>query len=116
MDPRHERVARNEAMYRAVNREIEHVSEELGDGPKDRLEVLCECGEDGCTEVLDLTVSEYDEAHAQRDRFVVVPGHEDERIEHIVTRTERYLVVDKFGEAERIAEAEEERDGEPASG
>jgi hypothetical protein len=98
-------------MYRAVNREIEQVSEELGEGQHDRLEVLCECGQDGCSETLDLTVAEYDDAHAQRDRFVVAPGHEDEQIEHVVTRTERYLVVDKFGEAERVAEAEERRDG-----
>ena len=98
-------------MYRAVNREIEQVSEELGERQHDRLEVLCECGQDGCSETLDLTVAEYDDAHAQRDRFVVAPGHEDEQIEHVVTRTERYLVVDKFGEAERVAEAEERRDG-----
>ncbi|HYY02669.1 MAG TPA: hypothetical protein VE736_02185 [Gaiellaceae bacterium] len=94
-----------------MNREIEQVSEELGEGQHDRLEVLCECGQDGCSETLDLTVAEYDDAHAQRDRFVVAPGHEDEQIEHVVTRTERYLVVDKFGEAERVAEAEERRDG-----
>ena len=111
MDARHERVSRNEAVYRAVNREIEHTSEELGEGPHDWLEVICECGQDGCSELLNLTVQEYDEAHAQRDRFVVVPGHEDGQIEHVVRRTERYLVVDKFGEAERISEAEERREG-----
>ena len=109
MDARLDRVSRNEAMYRAVNREIEHVSEELGEGPRDRLEVICECGQGGCSETLDLTVREYDDAHAQRDRFVVAPGHEDEQLEHVVKRTERYLVVDKFGEAERIAEQQERR-------
>jgi hypothetical protein len=111
MDARHDRVARNEAMYRSVNREIEQASEEMGDGPEDRIQVLCECGEDGCSATLDLTVAEYDEAHQQRDRFVVSPGHEDERIEHVVTRTDRYLVVDKFGAAEAAAEAEERREG-----
>ena len=104
-------MSQNEAMYRSVNREIERASEESGDGPRDRIEVLCECGDDGCSETLDLTVAEYDEAHRQRDRFVVVPGHEDDEIERVVTRTERYLVVDKFGEAERVAEAEERRQG-----
>jgi hypothetical protein len=104
-------MSQNEAMYRSVNREIERASEESGDGPRDRIEVLCECGDDGCSATLDLTVAEYDEAHRQRDRFVVVPGHEDDEIERVVTRTERYLVVDKFGEAERVAEAEERRQG-----
>jgi uncharacterized protein DUF2255 len=112
MDARHERVARNEAMYRSVNREIEQASEHAGDGPQDRVDAICECGKDGCSATIDLTIAELDEAHQQRDRFVVSPGHEDEQIERVVTRTERYLVVDKFGDAEAVAEDEERRQGE----
>lgn len=111
MDARDDRVSRNEAMYREVNRELERASEHSGDQPQDRFEVICECGEDGCSATLELTAREYDDSHSQRDRFVVAPGHQDERIEHVVERTERYLVVDKFGEAERVAEAEEARRG-----
>ena len=111
MDARQERISRNEAMYRSVNLEIERVSEEVRGGPDDRLEIICECGEDGCDATLDVTRAEYDEAHEQHDRFMVAPGHENEQIEHVVKRTPRYLVVDKFGAAERIAEAEERREG-----
>ena len=60
MDARLDRVSRNEAVYRAVNREIEHASEELGEGPRDRIEVICECGREGCSETLELTVAELD--------------------------------------------------------
>jgi hypothetical protein len=98
-------------MYRAVNRELEHASEEAGGGPGDPLEVLCECGEEGCSTTLALTIAEYDETHRQRDRFVVASGHEDPQLEGIVMRKEHYLVVDKFGAAERVAEAEERRAG-----
>jgi hypothetical protein len=111
MDARGERVSRNEAMYREVNREIERASKHAGDQPQDRFEVICECGEEGCSATLELTASEYDDAHAQRDRFIVAPGHQDEQIEHVVNRTERYLVVDKFGDAERVAEKEETQRG-----
>jgi hypothetical protein len=111
VDARHERVSRNEAMFRSANREIERASEQAGDGPQDRIEAICECGQDGCSETIDLTLAEYDDAHRQRDRFVIAPGHEDEQIELVAARTERYLVVDKFGEAERVAEAEERREG-----
>jgi hypothetical protein len=111
MDARKERVSRNEAMYRSVNLEVERVSEELGGRPNDHLEILCECGETSCDTTLDVSRVEYDEAHQQRDRFMVAPGHEDEQIEHVVKRTPEYLVVDKFGEAERVAEAEERREG-----
>jgi hypothetical protein len=99
-------------MYRTVNLEVERASEEVGDGPHDRLEILCECGEDGCETTLDVTHAEYDEAHEQRDRFMVALGHEDEQIEHVVKRTPEYLIVDKFGDAERVAEAEERREGD----
>ena len=111
VDARHDRVARNEAMYRAVNRQIEQASEEDGGNSNDQLEILCECGEQGCDTTLALTIAEYDEAHGQRDRFIVASGHEDPEIEAIVTRRDHYLVVDKFGEAEKIAEAEERRQG-----
>jgi hypothetical protein len=110
MDARHERVSQNEAVYRAVNREIEQATKSA-EGSHGRLEVICECGRDDCSATLDLSVDEYDDAHRQRDQFVIMPGHEDDQIEHVVMRTERYLVVGKFGEAERVAEAEERREG-----
>jgi hypothetical protein len=112
VDARHERIARNEAMYRAVNRELEKASKEAGGGtPDDQLEILCECGEPSCNTKLTLTIGEYDEAHGQLDRFIVAVEHEDPHIERVVMRRDSYLVVDKIGEAERISLAEEERRG-----
>jgi hypothetical protein len=105
MDPRDERIAKNEAVFRAANRELEQATEEAGgDGV---LDVLCECGQEGCSGLIRLTVAEYDGVHSQDDRFVVVPGHENPKIETVVERREAYLVVDKFGEAEEIAEESE---------
>ncbi len=102
MNPRLDRVAKNEAVFRAVNREIERVSEELGSIGE--LEVLCECGRDGCDALLSLSVSDYERAHFQDDRFVLAPGHETPEIERVVERREGYVIVDKFGEAEEIVE------------
>jgi hypothetical protein len=105
MDPRDERIAKNEAVFRAANRELEQATEEAGgDGV---LDVLCECGQEGCSGLIRLTVAEYDGVHSQDDRFIVVPGHENPTIETVVERREAYLVVDKFGEAEEIAEESE---------
>src|SRR4051812_22717738 len=98
-------------MYRAANLEVERVSEELGGGPNERLEILCECGEDGCDATVDVSRADYDEADAPRDRFMVGPGREDEQLEGLVKRTAEYLVVDKFGAPDRIADAEERREG-----
>ena len=105
MDPRDERIAKNEAVFRAANREIEEADREAGgDGV---LEVLCECGREGCSGLISLTVADYNGVHSQEDRFVVVPGHESPEIENVVERRETYFVVDKFGEAEEIAEDSE---------
>lgn len=111
MNARDDRVARNEAVFRSVNRELEQASREAGGDADDRLEVICECGQDGCSATVTLTISEYDESHGQRDRFVVSPGHEDPDLERVVTRKEHYLVVDKFGEAEAIAEDADRQEG-----
>ncbi|HEX6700558.1 MAG TPA: hypothetical protein VF101_07485 [Gaiellaceae bacterium] len=108
---RDERVARNEAMYRAVNREIEYAAQQHGDGPADELDIVCECGEPACAATITLTIAEYDEIHRERDRFAVAPGHENPELEHVVKRTDDYLVVDKFGAAEDVAEEEERREG-----
>jgi hypothetical protein len=96
-------------MYRAVNLEIDRAEGAAGVGADEPFDVLCECGDDGCSATLDVSHTEYEQAHRQRDRFMVAPGHEDERIEHVVKRTPRFLIVDKFGEAERAAKAEERR-------
>ena len=104
-------MAKNEAMHRAVNREIENVAEDFGERGGDMLEVLCECGQPGCTSLLLVTIRDYDRVHGQRDRFVVAPGHADPELERIVEEAERYLVVDKFGQAEAVAEDEERREG-----
>ena len=104
MDERQERIAKNETVFRAANREIEHGGEEEGGGPDRVIEVLCECGREGCSGVITLTVADYDGVHTQRDRFVVVPGHETTEIENVVEERDGYFVVDKFGEAEDIVE------------
>jgi hypothetical protein len=111
VNAREERVARNEAMYRTVNREIEYVAKQLGDGPTDELQLICECGQPDCTATLTLTIANYDDIHRERDRFAVAPGHQNPDLERVVKETDGFVVVDKFGAAEAAAEAEEEREG-----
>jgi hypothetical protein len=58
-----------------------------------------------------MTEGEYQHVRADNDRFAVLPGHEDEQIERVVERAERYLIVDKLPQAERFVGA----DGKPDS-
>ncbi len=104
MDERAGRQAKNEALLRAVNREIENASEQLGDRD---LEVVCECGQQTCGGLIYVTADIYDGVHRERDRFLVLPGHENPEIERVVEATDQYVVVDKFGEAEDIVERQD---------
>jgi hypothetical protein len=101
MNERQERIAKNETMFRAANRELQQ-----GGEADELIEVLCECGRQGCSGLITLTVADYDRVHVQEDRFVVVPGHQSTEIENVVEERSDYLVVDKFGEAEDIAEGQ----------
>jgi hypothetical protein len=106
VDDRHERIAKNETVFRAVNREIEHAEQEAGGGTDQPIEVICECGREGCRGIITLTIADYENTHSQNDRFVVLRGHESAEIEKVVEERVGYLVVDKFGEAEDIVDKE----------
>ena len=110
MDERQERIAKNETVFRAANREIEQAEALEGGGPDGFLEVLCECGQDGCNGLISLTIADYEGVHTQKDRFVVLPRHESPELERVVEARSGYFVVDKFGEAEEIAAGAPDRD------
>jgi hypothetical protein len=98
VEERLERQARNEALLRQVNEQIATLRDSAG-GWADidqGFDFQCECGNlDSCTGRVILTVEEYERVHGQRDRFVVVPGHETDELEIVVEANERYTVVDK---------------------
>jgi diaminopimelate decarboxylase len=107
MKERLERQARNESLIRTVNERIAALDEQATGwaAPEHQFEFRCECGENsGCEAVVLMTLAEYERVRSQRDRFVVVPGHENSEIERVVERDDRYVVVDKLAEAERFVE------------
>ena len=105
MDEREERIAKNETVLRATNRELERADQAEGATLGELIDVLCECGRQGCGGVISMTFVDYDAVHSQDDRFVVLRGHENPDIEQVVEERAGYLVVDKIGEAEDIAES-----------
>jgi hypothetical protein len=112
VDAHQERKAKNEALLRSVNERINEVGERLQVLPEnDALEFHCECGRPSCESHISMTTAEFEHVRSDNDRFAVVPGHEDEEIERVIERTDRYLVVDKRPEAEPYVGA----DGQPDS-
>jgi len=110
--PAERTAARNEALWREVNDRIEELDEDLRVLPRDLLELHCECGNADCEARISITPSEYRDVRSQRDTFALALGHEDDVIEHVVKRNERYLVVDKVA----LVEQEVGADGIPNSG
>ena len=104
MDAWLERQARNEALFREVNERLEHVAkqaEERGWPPEDGyFEFHCECGK--CPEKVQMTIAEYESVRSQDDRFALHTGHDTPELEGVVKRTERYVIVDKYGVAEAL--------------
>jgi hypothetical protein len=105
---REDSLAKNEELFREVNERIETVNQTVEDDSL--MEYLCECDRPGCYDKVKATRGEYESVRAESTHFIVLPGHEDPRIERVVLVNERFLVVEKQGEAGRDAEVTDPRE------
>ena len=107
MDERLERQARNEALAREVNERISALDRDgAQSGALQGTRTFgfhCECGRNGgCSDMVWMTLAEYEVVRAQDDRFALVPGHEADELEHVVVTNERFVIVDKVDAAESL--------------
>ena len=96
-------MAQNEAVARRINDRIEYQRPRNGESADS---FICECTRVDCGGVLDLSIGEFARVRAHPRRFVVLPGHEEPAIESTVEVYPSYVVVEKRGEAGRLAELE----------
>jgi hypothetical protein len=92
-----ERAARNEEVFRDVNKRIEEGAEQHA--VAGAIPFHCECGRLSCLETIDVTPGRYAAIVSERYHFLVIPGHEEPRIEQVVATEGDFLVVEKIGEA-----------------
>jgi hypothetical protein len=101
-----ERSAKNEGRFRELNDELEQKRVELlGEFDHRPTPFLCECEDLACTDVLAITLHDYETARGTRRRFLISPGHVADNAK-VVARRETHWLVEKQGEAGRVAEAE----------
>lgn len=97
---REERIAYNEAWSRSLN--------ERRAGWALRREAMpsfrCECWRDDCTERIPLSAEDWRMVRAEPTRFAVAPDHVAENFEAVVKAFPRFWLIEKFGEAGKIAE------------
>jgi hypothetical protein len=106
VDERRKRVGRNEALFRAVNEQIEDLTATF-QVTTDEFEIVCECANIACSEQLTVSAAEYERVRSDPTLFILVPGHEDASSEAVVEEDQGdYLVVRKHpgGPADLAAE------------
>lgn len=91
---RESRAARNELVFRTVNEQIMEITERFATLLTD-VDVVCECTDPSCVGTIRVRTSEFLEIRETEADFIVLPGHEQLDVEHVVGRHEDYLVVRK---------------------
>jgi hypothetical protein len=87
------RIAHIEALFRDVN---ERIAETARRFHSDEAEFVCECADSACTERVRATLDEYEQVRADGAQFLLVPGHEDPRVERVMERRRgRFAIVEK---------------------
>jgi hypothetical protein len=106
---RERRIGANEAIFREVNERIEQLNRTFAT-LTETMEVMCECGELSCAEMISITPPDYERVRSDAALFVVVPGHEIPDVEDVVEERQSFNVVRKHpGVATAVAEATDPR-------
>ena len=88
------RIAHTEALFRDVN---ERIAESADRFDADTAEFVCECADPECAERIPAALEQYEMVRADGTHFLVVPGHEDTRVERVIERPHgRLAVIKKF--------------------
>jgi hypothetical protein len=103
-----ERLAENEAAFREANERINRTVARLGiDQP---VPMICECGRSDCMKVIRVLPSDYERVRAFPNRFLYAPGHEERMPgSHRIGTLGEAIVIEKVGQAGRLAEATDPR-------
>jgi hypothetical protein len=92
MDERERRIGLNEALFRQVNEAVSDISDDF-EAPD--FEIVCECGDLGCSERIDITNAAYTALRSESHQFALVPGHEIPEVEEVIADEGSYYVVRK---------------------
>jgi hypothetical protein len=108
-DPRSDRAARNEALFRRVNERVEDINEAF-EPILEEAEFFCECADINCIEKIRMSLPEYEALREVSTHFAVRPGHVLPDDERVVEERAEYFVVEKLGQAGRRAAELDPRD------
>ncbi len=102
------RMVENEVVFREYNQRVQKKFDEIQrvateDNQKHLIptedptfQFYCECADENCRQRIPLKLSQYNEIHKKKDRFVIVSGHEVKSIEHVIKKNSDFWIVEKF--------------------
>jgi hypothetical protein len=90
------RAAQNQLLFRSVNDRITQFGETTGDA-RPELDFACECADVKCVERIRLSLLQFLAIESEENRFIVLRGHEDLKVEDVIAERERFLIVSKRG-------------------
>ena len=100
--PREERLAQNEAMFRAANERLSGWEESRDDASA---LYFCECAENDCREKVSLQPADYENVRANSRHFLIAPGHEIPDVETVIEKHEGWAVIEKDPEVTETVES-----------
>jgi hypothetical protein len=109
---RDQRVAANEAVFRDANEVIRRQAGKLVAGGRVPVPFLCECADPECTQVIRLTLDDYEAVRADAHTFAIVPGHQAPASETVVDlgpENDGVAVVEKKPAGHEITEQTDPR-------
>jgi hypothetical protein len=98
MDERERRLGLNEALFRQVNEAVSDISDDFDAAD---FEIVCECGDLGCSDRIQITNAAYAALRSESHQFALVPGHEIPDVETVIADEGAYYVVRKDSPAAR---------------
>jgi hypothetical protein len=96
-----ERLARNQALFREVNEQIETLP-----GSNQEVEFVCECSDTDCVSTVEVSIQEYERVRSNATWFIIRRGHEVPEIERVISQADGYAIVEKLVEREFAQETD----------
>ena len=96
---RFERVSKNQDAFRRANDEIAARARALDE--EERTPFLCECAKERCTQVVLLSLDEYEDVRSDSGRYLIAPGHTPGPDERVLEESDRYWITERNGNGVR---------------
>lgn len=110
-EARTRKVAANQSSFRGWNERLRRNAGSYRFEDTDRVPFVCECADQHCSEVVMLSIEQYEQVREHSRRFLLAAGHECAEHERIVEAENGYAIVEKTGSAGAEAARLDQRRG-----